>query len=86
MAEHVVMLLGERIDRVMARAMVDAAVSTAAATGRPFKDVLAEDSAITTYLHPQELAAALEPSGYLGVADRLVDRALAAYRAEKGEG
>jgi 3-carboxy-cis,cis-muconate cycloisomerase len=86
MAEHVVMLLGERIDRVMARALVDAAVSAATATGRPFKDVLTEDSAITTHLRPQELAAALDPSGYLGVADRLVDRALAAYRAEKGEG
>jgi 3-carboxy-cis,cis-muconate cycloisomerase len=85
MAEHVVMLLGERIDRVMARALVDAAVSTATSTGRPFKDVLREDRAITTYLKPEELAIALEPSGYLGVADALIDRALAAYRAHKGE-
>jgi 3-carboxy-cis,cis-muconate cycloisomerase len=85
MAEHVVMMLGERIDRVMARALVDAAVSTATSTGRPFKDVLREDRAITTYLKPQELTVALEPSGYLGVADALIDRALAAYRAQKGE-
>jgi adenylosuccinate lyase len=57
----------------------------ASSTGRPFKDVVNEDRAITTYLKPDELAVALEPSGYLGVADTLIDRALAAYRAQKGE-
>jgi 3-carboxy-cis,cis-muconate cycloisomerase len=82
MAEHVVMMLGERIDRVMARALVDAAVSTATTTGRPFKDVLGEDRAITTYLKPDELVDALEPSSYLGVSGLLIDRALAAYRAQ----
>jgi len=86
MAEHVALMLGERIDRVMARALVDTAVATATSTGRPFKDVLREDSAITTHLNQQELAAALEPAGYLGVAGALIDRALAAYRAQKGEG
>ncbi len=82
MAEHVVMMLGERIDRVMARALVDAAVSTATSSGRAFKDVVREDRGITTYLKPEELAVALEPSGYLGVADPLIDRALAAYREQ----
>jgi len=86
MAEHVVILLGERVDRVMARALVDTAVSTATATGRPFKEVLSEDPAISTHLNPDELAAALEPAGYLGLAGPLIDRALAAYRAKKGEG
>ena len=43
-----------------------------------------EDQTITTHLKPEELAAALEPSGYLGVAERLIDRALAAYRGKKG--
>jgi 3-carboxy-cis,cis-muconate cycloisomerase len=85
MAEHVAILLGGRIDGVMARALVDTAVSKATATGRPFKDVLAEDSAITAYLSGAELASALEPAGYLGVAGLLIDRALAAYRAQKGE-
>jgi 3-carboxy-cis,cis-muconate cycloisomerase len=86
MAEHVVMILGERIDRVMARALVDAAVSMSLNTGRPFKDVLREDRGITTYLKPEELAVALEPDRYLGVAGQLIDRALEAYRAQKGEG
>ncbi|HEV2013280.1 MAG TPA: 3-carboxy-cis,cis-muconate cycloisomerase [Candidatus Dormibacteraeota bacterium] len=87
MAEHVVMMLGERVDQVMARVLVDAAISTATSTGRPFKDVLRQDPAITTYLKPDELAVALDPAGYLGVAGLLIDRALAAYRAQqKGEG
>ncbi len=83
MSEHVVVMLGERIDRVMARALVDAAISASAATGRPFKDVLREDPAITTYLKPEELAVALAPSRYLGVAGALIDRALAAYREQQ---
>jgi 3-carboxy-cis,cis-muconate cycloisomerase len=95
MAEHVVMLLGERVDRVMARALVDGAVAKATSTGRPFKDVLQEDQAITTVLKPDELVVALDPAGYLGVAGLLIDRALAAYQAQhtreiprpfKGEG
>jgi len=84
MAERVVMLLGERVDRVMARALVDAAVSVATSTGRPFEVVLQEDPAITPYLRPDELAAALDPAGYLGVAGLLIDRALAAYRRHAG--
>jgi len=86
MAEHVVMMLGERVDPVMARAMVDTAVSAATSTGRPFKDVVRDDPTITAHLKPEELAAALEPSGYLGVAQLLIDRALAAYRGKKGAG
>ena len=85
MAEHVAILLGERVDRVTARAMVDSAVATAASTGRPFMEVLSMDSAINTHLKAHELAEALEPGRYLGVADKLIDRALAAYRAGKGE-
>ena len=85
MAERVVMLLGERVDRVMARALVDAAVATATSTGRPFEAVLQEDPAITPYLHRDELAAALDPAGYLGVAGLLIERALAAYHAHREE-
>ena len=86
MAEHVVVKLAERIDPVMARALVDTAVSTASSTGRAFRDVLREDPTITTHLKPEELADALEPSGYLGVAQLLIDRALAAYRGKEGAG
>ncbi len=86
MAEHIVVKLAERIDPVMARALVDTAVSTASSTGRSFRDVVREDPTITTHLKPEELDVALEPSGYLGVAEPLIDRALAAYRGRKEQG
>ena len=82
MAEHVVMMLGERIDRVLARALVDTAVTTATSTGRSFADVLREDKTINAHLNESELALALEPDRYLGVCEALIDRALAAYREQ----
>ena len=82
MAEHVVTMLGERIDRVMARALVDTAVTTATSTGRTFADVLREDKTINAHVSESELALALEPGRYLGVSDALIDRALAAYREQ----
>ena len=82
MAEHVVMMLGERIDRVMARALVDTAVTTATSTGRTFADVLRQDKTINAHVNENELALALEPGRYLGVSDALIDRALAAYREQ----
>jgi 3-carboxy-cis,cis-muconate cycloisomerase len=86
MAEHVVIMLGEHVDRVMARALVDTAVATASSTGRPFKDVLREDQAITSHLGPDELTVALDPAAYLGASGALIARALAVYRAHlKGD-
>src|SRR5437667_7335712 len=82
MAEQVVMMLGERIDRVMARALVDTAVTTATSTGRSFADVLREDKTIGAHLNESELGSALDPGRYLGVSDALIDRALVAYREQ----
>src|SRR5205823_6715721 len=82
MAEHVVMMLGERVDPVMARALGDTAVTTATSTGRTFADVLREDKTINAHLNESELALALEPDRYLGVCEALIDRALAAYREQ----
>ena len=70
LSERAALLLGERIGR---RQAMDAL-----AAGRPLREVLAE------HLSGQEVDAALDPSGYLGSAGQLVDRALALYRAELG--
>jgi 3-carboxy-cis,cis-muconate cycloisomerase len=86
MAEQVVMTLAKHVDLVSARKLVDAAVSSAAETGRPFKDVLQNDPAITAHLNDGELLKTLDPANYLGVSGQLIDRALEAYRAQqKGE-
>ena len=87
MAESVVTAMGKRVDRISARKLVDAAVTTAAKDGRPFAEVLEEDPAIGEHLRPTELAEALDPARYLGASELLIDRALEAYRAQqKGEG
>jgi 3-carboxy-cis,cis-muconate cycloisomerase len=85
MAESLVTVMGKRVDRITARKLIDAAVATAAAGGRPFAEVLQQDRAIAAYLRPAELAAALDPANYLGASGPLIDRALEAYR-QQGKG
>jgi 3-carboxy-cis,cis-muconate cycloisomerase len=62
LAEHVALLTGDR-----------AAVERAVNEGRPLADVLRE-----TGLGDEEIERALDPARYLGAADELIDRALAA--------
>ena len=86
MAESVLTAMGKRVDRMTARKLIDAAVATAAAGGRPFAEVLQQDRAIAAYLTPGQLAEALDPGNYLGACRPLIDRALEAYRRQgKGD-
>jgi adenylosuccinate lyase len=82
MSEHVVVVLGERTGLKRARELVEAAAATASRTGLEFKDVLRHDPAISEQLKPADIDAALDPATYLGLAEAMVDRALAAYKAE----
>ncbi|HVH64371.1 MAG TPA: lyase family protein, partial [Candidatus Dormibacteraeota bacterium] len=82
MSEHVVMVLGERVDPRTARKLVDAAVSKSTTSGRPFTEVVLEDPAITAHLTREQLASALDPYSYLGASDQLIDRTLGAYREQ----
>jgi 3-carboxy-cis,cis-muconate cycloisomerase len=82
LSEHLAMMLAERLGRPSARQLVDAAAATAASTGRLFREVLLTEPAITRHVAPADIEAALDPAGYLGSADALVERALAAYRTE----
>ena len=81
LAEHVMMLLAERVGRLEAHQRVEAAAAVAATTGRSFHDVLMSDPTIVQHLTAAEIGAALDPASYLGSAAAFVDRALAAYRA-----
>jgi 3-carboxy-cis,cis-muconate cycloisomerase len=62
LAEHVALLTGDR-----------EAVERAVNEGRPLADVLRESG-----LGDEEIERALDPARYLGAADELIDRALAA--------
>jgi 3-carboxy-cis,cis-muconate cycloisomerase len=83
MSEQVMIALAERTDMATARNLVEAAVSKAAESRRPFREVLQADAAITTHLNSDELARALEPSNAIGASSSLIDRALGHYRANR---
>jgi 3-carboxy-cis,cis-muconate cycloisomerase len=81
MAESISTALTPALGRLAAHDLVEQAVRRAADEGRPLRDVLAETPEVVRELGDDGLDAALDPERYLGVADALVDRALALRRA-----
>lgn len=83
LAEAVTMALGTHIGRARAHELVEQASRRAVAQGRRLRDVLADDPQVRAHLSDADLDRLFDPTHYLGVAERLVDRALAA-RADDG--
>jgi 3-carboxy-cis,cis-muconate cycloisomerase len=81
MAESVVTALGARIGRSAAQQLVESAAGRAVKQRRPLREVLLELPQVADELGSAELEDALAPERYLGVADKLIDRALADHRA-----
>jgi 3-carboxy-cis,cis-muconate cycloisomerase len=75
MAESAATALAERLGRLEAHELMQAAARRAVDEGRPLREVLAEDG----QLSDDELDRALDPSSYLGSARQFVDGALARY-------
>ena len=73
MTEALTMALAERVGRGEAKQLVERAIQA----GGSLREALSN----LDQLEPEEVERALEPSGYLGAADALIDRALEAYRA-----
>jgi 3-carboxy-cis,cis-muconate cycloisomerase len=78
LSEAVSTALGDRVGRGEAHRLVQAAARRAAEAGRPLRNELLDDPEIG--LSPEQLDRALDPAGYLGSADALVERALEQYR------
>ncbi len=78
-AERLALVLGERLGRGGARALVRTASLRAAETGGTLRDAVAGESGLTT----AELDAVFDQASYLGSAGALVDRALARYESER---
>jgi 3-carboxy-cis,cis-muconate cycloisomerase len=81
MAESVTTRLVPALGRPAAHELVEQACRRAVADGRPLRDVLLDEPAIAERLGPAGVDAALAPERYLGAADALIERALAAHRA-----
>ena len=74
MAEAVQMALGQKLGRLAAHDLVEAACKRAVREGRHLREVLGEDPGVRAQLDEHALAALFEPTSYLGVAGALVDR------------
>ncbi|MGH6962329.1 MAG: 3-carboxy-cis,cis-muconate cycloisomerase, partial [Dongiaceae bacterium] len=78
MAEAVTMALAARIGKHEAHRLVESACRHALAEGAHLRDVLAREPAVTAQLTPEALGRLFAPESYLGMAERFVQRVLAA--------
>jgi 3-carboxy-cis,cis-muconate cycloisomerase len=81
MAEALMVALAPRLGRPEAQRLAHAACARAIESGRGLLVAALDDERVRAVLAPEELARALDPANYLGSADALIARALAAYRA-----
>ena len=82
LAENVTTFAAERLGRLEAHELVQAAARRTADDGKPFRDELLTEPDLREVLSAEEIDAALDPGRYLGSAGAFVDRALEFYRKE----
>jgi 3-carboxy-cis,cis-muconate cycloisomerase len=77
MAEAVTMALAEKIGKIDAHHLMEAASKTAVAGKKDLRDVLTKDPKVTAHLGADRIAELFEPMAYQGVSQALIDRLLA---------
>ncbi|MDQ4129229.1 MAG: lyase family protein, partial [Actinomycetota bacterium] len=82
LAENVTTLAAERLGRLEAHDLVQAACRRALEGGRHLREELLEDTGIGGVLSAEQIDVALDPVRYLGSAGEFVQRALNLYREE----
>jgi 3-carboxy-cis,cis-muconate cycloisomerase len=82
LSEHVTTIVAEKLGRLEAHELVQAASHRTLASGRSLREELLAEPTLREMLTPEELDAALDPARYLGSAEVFVDRALELYRKE----
>ncbi len=81
MAESVAARLSPALGRGVARELVTRVCTEAVDRGRPLRDALLAEPAVTRHLSAEDVDAALDPASYLGSAARFINRALARHAA-----
>lgn len=79
MSESVATALAPALGWQASQALVGQAAARAAQEDRPFRDALLDVPQVAERLGEDGVDAALDPRGYLGASDELIDRALAAH-------
>jgi 3-carboxy-cis,cis-muconate cycloisomerase len=82
LSEHVTTIVAERLGRLEAHELVEAASQRTLESGRSLREELLAEPVLKEALSAQDIDAALDPAGYLGSAGAFVDRALELYRTE----
>jgi 3-carboxy-cis,cis-muconate cycloisomerase len=85
MAEALTFALTVQIGRSEARQLVQQACDQARVAGSSLQQAAHDDPRISAALSSDAINQALDPAAYLGNADALIDRALAAYREVVGQ-
>jgi 3-carboxy-cis,cis-muconate cycloisomerase len=83
LAENVTTVAAERLGRLEAHDLVEAASHRSLESGKSLRGELISDPKLGNVLSEKEIDTALEPAGYLGSAGEFVDRALRLYRGGK---
>jgi 3-carboxy-cis,cis-muconate cycloisomerase len=78
LAEAVSTALAAHIGRLPAHDLIARACRLATSSGRQLRDVLAEDAQVREHLGEADLDRLLDPNNYAGMAEKMVDRVLAA--------
>lgn len=85
-AEAVSMALGQKIGKMQAHEMIEAACKRARREKRELRAILGEDPKVSAHLSPGELDRLFEPGNYLGAAEEFVQRVVAASRGKISAG
>jgi len=79
-AEAVSMALGKHMGKAAAHQLMERTTQQARQSGKHLRDVLQQNQAVTEKLNATELDRLFAPENYLGAAEELVDRVIAASR------
>jgi 3-carboxy-cis,cis-muconate cycloisomerase len=82
LAENVTTIAAEKLGRLEAHELVEAASQRTFTNERTLREELLAEPALSEHLTPEEIDAALAPEHYLGSTGAFVDRALALYHKE----
>ena len=83
LAEAVSAALAPKLGREAAHELIEAACRRAVEQNKPLRDVLAQDVKVGKLLSVTDLDRLFDPTRYLGVAEKFVDRVLAARTGRK---
>ncbi len=81
-SEAITAALGEKIDRSLARQLLDSASKRAAKEKLSLRKVLDENPEITKHLSPQELEKLFDPRNYSGAARQFIDRVIQQHKSD----